>query len=94
MAITYQHGDPATMRSTLAVFFAAGTVLSTISLVVAGEIGTHQWQMAGVLLPAVLLAALLGPRLRARLPEAQVRAGVLAVCALSAVGLVVETVVF
>jgi uncharacterized membrane protein YfcA len=90
MAITYQRADPATMRATLAAFFTIGGLMSVASLALAGVLGRREVQLAGVLLPGVLVGLWSARYTVARLPADRVRPIVLSVCAVSAVVLLVE----
>ncbi len=93
MALTYQHSDPRAMRATLAAFFTIGAVMSVVGLVVSGEIGTRQWQLALLLLPSVV-AGLLASRVLNRLVDAdRARPVILAACTLSALVLLAQQLV-
>jgi uncharacterized membrane protein YfcA len=91
MAIVYQHGDPATMRSTISAFFAVGAAMSVTALWVAGQIGSHQLELTLLILPPVLLGALTGRLVKGRLHPAVVRPAVLGLCSLASVTLLVGT---
>jgi hypothetical protein len=91
MAITYQHADPAVMRSSISAFFAIGTILSIVALVLAGEVGEREWQLALFLLPAIGTGLLIARRIERRLHGPRVRPAVLALCAAAAIALLVET---
>ena len=90
MALTYQHAQPATLRSTLSAFFAVGAVVSLVGLLVAGQVDRHRLGLALVVLPGVPLGLLLSRPLIGRLPAERVRPLVLAVCAASAIGLLID----
>jgi uncharacterized membrane protein YfcA len=92
MAIVYQHGDPATMRSTISAFFAVGAAMSVTALWVAGQIGSHQLELTLLILPPVILGALTGRLVKGRLHPAVVRPAVLGLCSLAAVALLLSTV--
>ncbi len=91
MALTYQHHDPAVMRATISAFFFVGAIFSAVALWAAGEIGTRQLELSGLLLPAVLLGTVTARVLRHRLRPEIVRPAVLVVCAGSAVLLLVDS---
>jgi uncharacterized protein len=91
MALTYQHSDPAVMRSSISAFFSIGSMMSIGALFLAGEIGTRQWQLAAMLLPGIALGLLTARLLEGRLDPSVIRPGVLVVCAVASVALVVET---
>jgi uncharacterized protein len=91
MALTYQHSDAATMRSTLGAFFTIGSLLSIGALIVAGQIGMRQWELAAMLLPAIGLGVLTSRRYQARLEPTIIRPAVLVICSIAAVALLVES---
>lgn len=90
MGLTYQHSRPATLRATLSAFFAVGAVASFVGLAIAGEVDRHRLGLALVVLPGVPLGLVLSKPLIGRLPPARVRPLVLAVCAASALALLVD----
>jgi uncharacterized membrane protein YfcA len=92
MALTYQHSDPATMRSTLALFFVVGIFISFTSLAIAGVIDRRELQLGLLLIPASLLGVWASNYTAPRLPVDRVRPLVLALCAVSAVVLLLEAV--
>ncbi|HYP84631.1 sulfite exporter TauE/SafE family protein [Variovorax sp.] len=59
LALVYQHQPPATMRSTIALCFLIGQLMSLATLWGTGHIGPAQMKAAGSLLPALVLGALL-----------------------------------
>jgi hypothetical protein len=93
MALTYQHHDPAVMRGTISAFFFFGALLSTGALWAAGEIGPRQLELSLLLVPFVVLGALTARALSRQLRPEVVRPAVLAVCAASAVVLLVDSLV-
>ncbi|MEO1059470.1 MAG: sulfite exporter TauE/SafE family protein [Actinomycetota bacterium] len=92
MALTYQHDDRARMRSSLAAFFAVGTVFSIIALTIAGEVGGHELELTALVLPFVMLGWWTSRRLHDHVPTEAIRPAVLALCAFSAVALLVRTI--
>jgi uncharacterized membrane protein YfcA len=91
MALTYQHSDPATMRSTISAFFCVGSLMSIGALALAGEIGVRQWQLAGMLIPGVLLGVVTARLIQHRLDPASIRPAVLAVCTIASIALLIES---
>lgn len=91
MALTYQHSDPATMRSTISAFFLFGALMSLAALAVAGEVGVRQWQLTALLLPPIALGVIAARLLQHRLDPNVVRPAVLVMCSVAAVALLVET---
>jgi len=90
MALTYQHSDAATMRSTMSAYFSIGSLLSIGALAVAGAIGTRQWQLAAMLLPAVGLGVATSRRYQDRLDPATIRPAVLVICTIASLALLIE----
>ncbi len=84
LAVLYQHHPPAVLRPTLAVYFAAGAALSLLGLGIVGELRAEVAGLAALLSPLLVLGLALSVPVRRRLPRDAVRAGVLAVCAASA----------
>lgn len=93
MGLTYQHADAATLRATLAAFFAVGATMSLVALIVAGQVDRHRLALALLVLPGVPLGLALSKPLIGRLPEHRVRPMVLVVCAASALALLVDELV-
>lgn len=91
MGLTYQHSDPATMRSTISAFFCIGSLMSIGALALAGEIGVRQWQLAAMLLPGVGLGLMTARLIQHRLNPSTVRPAVLAVCTIASLALIVES---
>jgi uncharacterized protein len=87
LAILYQHQRPRVVRTTLAVYFVIGAALSIVGLLLAGEMTRDEVLLAGLLLPTLVVGALLARPLRDRLAGPRFRAGVLVVCAVSALAL-------
>jgi len=92
MALTYQHSDPATMRSTLALFFVVGIFISFTTLGIAGVIGRRELQLGLLLVPASLLGVWVSKYTAQRLPAERVRPLVLLLCAISAIILLLEAI--
>jgi uncharacterized protein len=92
-ALLYQHRPPTQIRTTMAVYFLVGAGISLVGLAISGDLELHQVAVAGLLLPAVGLGVLLGVPLRRRLPADVVRPAVLAVSAVSALVLIVRSLV-
>jgi uncharacterized membrane protein YfcA len=90
-ALLYQHRPPRQVRTTMAVYFTVGAALSLVGLLLGGQLDGHQVRTALLLLPAVVVGALLAVPLRSRLDGPAFRLTVLAVCATSAVVLVVRS---
>jgi uncharacterized membrane protein YfcA len=91
MALTYQHSDPAALRSTLAAYFTVGAAMSFAALAVGGSVGVRELELSALLLPGTL-AGLAVSRFTVRhLPAATLRPVILVVCSASALVLLVET---
>ncbi len=93
MAITYQNSDPQVARATLALFFGVGALMSMVALMVSGEIGQRQFELALLLLPGVIIGFAGSNWLTEHLHGDRARRFILALCAASAIVLLVEEVV-
>jgi uncharacterized membrane protein YfcA len=92
-ALLYQHRPAQQIRTTMAVYFVVGAALSLVGLLVAGDLTWDQARAAAELLPALLVGVVAGALSRRHLPAHRVRPAVLVVSALSAVVLVVRSLV-
>ena len=90
LAVVYQRRSGPELRSTLALSFVVGLLLSLAALGIAGEV--HAWQalVALWLLPAVVLGLLLSRGLAARLDRRWLRPAVLTFAAVAGVAAIVE----
>ena len=77
LALVYQHRPVATMRSTLALCFLIGQVISLATLAGAGRVDATQCAAAAGLLPALAVGAFLSHRVHARVNARFLRAFVL-----------------
>jgi uncharacterized membrane protein YfcA len=93
VAILYQHRPPGQIRSTLAVLFTVGAAMSLVGLGISGDLDTSVLPLTVVLTPCLVVGAWAGNRLQGVLPDRQVRYAVLAVCAASAIVLLVRSLV-
>ncbi|SFP89360.1 hypothetical protein SAMN05443579_11766 [Variovorax sp. PDC80] len=59
LALVYQHQPAPTMRSTIALCFLLGELVSLAVLLVTGRVGLPQLQAAALLLPALVVGAVL-----------------------------------
>jgi uncharacterized protein len=93
VALLYQHRTPETIRSTLAVVFSVGATMSLVGIWLSGDLDTKAWPLAVVLTPCLVVGAWAGARLQPVLPDRAVRYSVLAICAASALVLLVRSLV-
>lgn len=92
LAVLYQRQAPEVVRSTLAVFFFVGVLISLTGLGLTGGLPAASGRVALVLFPAVLGGMLLGALVRDRIPREQFRLVVLALCTVSALVLLARAV--
>ena len=92
LALLYQHRAPTVVRPTLAAYFVIGSALSLVGLGLAGQLHRHFLVLAAALTPALVAGFLLAAALRTRLPVAAVRRAILAVCATSAMVLLLRSI--
>jgi uncharacterized membrane protein YfcA len=90
MALVYQRSDGPAFRSTLAIYFAAGAVMSLTALAVAGRVGAHELRLGLLLWPGVILGFLLSRPLTRYLDEGRTRPMVLAISAAASLLLIAE----
>ena len=93
VALLYQHRSPQQIRSTLAVFFTLGALISLVVLGLGGGLVGHAVLVGLTLTPMLLLGHLLGGRLHGVLPARGGRYAVLGICAASALVLLVRSLV-
>jgi len=93
MALMLRGREPEVIRSTLAVFFTIGASLSLTGLAIGGSLDLLPAAIGAALMPVVLLGLAVGTRQRARLAGPRFRVAVLGVCALSALVLLVRSLV-
>jgi len=93
VALLYQRRDPAVARATMSVFFFAGVILSLIGLTLSGSLAREPSVLALVTSPGVLVGYVVGRHTRNLIDGEVFRRGVLVVCAVSAVILLVRSVV-
>lgn len=92
-ALLYQHRPATQIRTTMAVYFLVGAAFSLVGLGVSGDLTVHQAATAVLLVPMIVCGVLVGVPLRRRLPAHVVRPAVLLVSALSALVLVVRSLI-
>lgn len=92
LAILLQKWPANRTRGTLGAYFLAGAVISLVGLFLTGQLAARDLSMALVLLPAVALGFSASLALRHWVPVAYMRALLLAVCAASALLLVIRSI--
>lgn len=90
IALVYQHQRPAMLRSTLALYFLVGSIVSLAALALYGQLGWHQIRAGLLLLPFVAAGFISSLYLRRHLDPEKVRSLVLLVSGVSAVILIVR----
>ncbi|WP_202619339.1 sulfite exporter TauE/SafE family protein [Ornithinimicrobium cavernae] len=93
IAILYQHRPPEQIRSTLAVYFVLGAVISLLGLGVSGELHGREVLLSGLLLPFLIAGLRLSRRVGRRVSPVRIRSTMLLVCAASALTLLVRSLV-
>lgn len=91
VALLYQHHQPQQIRSTLAVFFTLGALISLVAIGLGGGLVWHAVVVGMVLTPGLLLGTFIGIRVRSVVPDHATRYAVLGVCAASALVLLVRS---
>jgi uncharacterized membrane protein YfcA len=93
LALLYQHRPGRQVRSTLAVYFLVGAALSLVGLGLGGALHLRDLGLAAALAPCLLLGFAVAGPVRSRVDAGHTRAAVLAVCAASAIALLVRSTV-
>ncbi|MDQ3663209.1 MAG: sulfite exporter TauE/SafE family protein [Actinomycetota bacterium] len=91
LALVYQRAEAATLRATLALVFAVGSLLSLGALAVAGQLSAREVWTGVAMLPFFLVGFLLSLGLRGRLSGPRFRVAVLVVVTGSALALLVRS---
>lgn len=91
LALLLQRRSPRQIRTTLAVYFLLGSLLSLAGLALAGELTLDEVWFALAAVPALALGFAVSGPLRRRLPAEVVRPLVLLVSGVSAVALIVRS---
>lgn len=92
LAILYQHRPPEVIRPTLAAYFVIGAALSLVGLGLGGQLHARYFWLSVLLAPTLLVGFAIAVPLRTRLPVPAVRRAILAVCAASAMLLLVRSI--
>lgn len=92
MALVYQRSDGPAFRSTLAIYFAAGALMSLAGLAIAGRVGAHELRLGLLLWPGVVLGFLLSKPLTRYLDDGRTRPMVLTISAMAALLLIAAEV--
>lgn len=88
LALVLRHEPPDRLRSTLAVFFIAGSVMGVGGLALAGQVTWEQLRTGLLWIPFVVTGHLLAGPLRRRMPARAVRRGVLTFCVVASVSVI------
>ncbi len=91
VALLYQHRPPAQIRSTLAVMFTLGALMSLVGIWLGGGFEVRLLLLGLLLTPCLAVGALLGAGLHGLVPDRGVRMGVLLVCTASALFLLLRS---
>lgn len=92
LAVLYQREEGALIRSTLGIFFTVGALISLLTLGAVGQLPQRQLVAGLALTPFVFAGFAVSGPLRRYLDQGRMRAGVLVITGLSAVVLIVRSV--
>ena len=90
LALIYQHAGGAVLRSTVALCFLVGEIMSLVVLAFAGRMGANQLLAALCLTPAVLIGSALSRLTHARIGVKGLRIGVLIFALVSGAYLIIR----
>jgi uncharacterized membrane protein YfcA len=88
MAIIYQDLTGPSLRGTLSSIFTIGTIISILALVSIGKFGWNELQLAGVLIPGIIIGFLISTKLTKILDHGLIRPILLWIAVLAACGIV------
>jgi len=91
MALAYQHGSPATIRSTLAIYFVIGAGFSILTLAWYGRFGIAEVIASAIFLPPALAGFWVSNYVVRRIDGARIRKIILALCATASLVLIVKS---
>lgn len=91
LAILYQHRSAEQIRSTLGVYFVVGAALSLVGIAIGGGLEESTFVLAMAFAPLLLVGLAMSHFLRRLVPRERVRMAVLVVCAVSALVLLVRS---
>ncbi|GHE22134.1 sulfite exporter TauE/SafE family protein [Halomonas urumqiensis] len=89
LALLYQHRPGPVLRSTIALCFLVGELVSLAILAVAGQFQPHQWLWALSLLPALAVGSITSRMMHHRLNARRLRLGVLSFAMISGIVLLI-----
>ena len=92
-ALLFKDERGPTVRSTLALFFSFGLVVTVIARIIGGRITGDDVLLGALLLPGLVAGYIASSRLRGRIDAMALRPAILAISSLAAVGLLVRAVV-
>jgi uncharacterized protein len=93
IALLYQRGVPEVVRATLSVFFFVGVIISLSGLAISGSLDREPSLLALTMAPGVVVGYVAGRRTRGSVDGDAFRRGVLVACTVSALILLVRSVV-
>lgn len=93
LVLLYQHRPPRQVRTTLAVYFLLGALLSLVGLLLGGQLQRDHVLLALAMVPLLVAGALLAVLLRRRFEGDRFRPAALTLCAASSLALLVRSLV-
>jgi len=91
MALAYQHGTPATIRSTMAVYFVVGAAFSIVTLAWFGRFGKEEILVSIAFIPALIAGFWASNFVVRRIDGKRVRQILLGLCAIASLILIVKS---
>lgn len=90
IALLLQHEQPRRLRALLSAFFAVGYLTALVALAGAGLFGPDEVVLGLLLVPGAVVGYLAGPHLARRLDQRRLRAAILVISTISAMGLLLR----
>ena len=90
LALLYTNAEGETIRSSLAAVFSVGILITVGVRAVSGNITASDLRVAAVLFPALLVGYLLSNSLKDRVTNRQLKAAILVLSSLAAIGLLIR----
>jgi len=93
LALIYQDFQGPRLRGTLSGIFVVGTIISLTALAISGRFGWGEIQMAGVLIPGIIVGFFISNYTARFLDKGMIRPAVLIIATLAGVGVILRSLI-